>query len=150
MTRSEIYSALFNGGRYTLPYLVKFSAPDLESIALVNSDEDIEFEGTLYRSATLKYQEPDMTGNGGSLSVAMEGTDLVEFLDRADWRMKVDVTGVMNADGTVTKLGCYRHMNCTASWGRSMELSLQLNPDDRLDMAFPPYIFDSSNNRGGS
>ncbi len=150
MNDNEIFRALFGGGRFSLPYLVLFSFPGLEPIALVNSDRDLMFDGITYKSATLKYHEPDMMGNGGSLSVAMQGTRLVEFLDTADWRMTVDVTGVINFDGTVSRLGCFRHMNCEASWGSNMELSLQLNPDDRLGMTFPPYLFDADNNRGGA
>jgi hypothetical protein len=150
MTDSEIFSKLFNGGRYSLPYLVRFSAPGQADILLVNARRDVEYSGRTYRAASFKYTPPDKDGKGGRLTGGMAGTDLIPFLDAADWKMTVDVTGLLMEDGTVAALGCYRHMNASASWGEGLELDMQLNPDDRMGMSFPPYIFDADNNRGGS
>ena len=144
------FSRLFNGGSHSLPYLVKFSSPGLEDVRLANAPRNVVYGGETYESRTFSYTPPDMQGKGGSLTVPVAGTDLVAFLDAADWRMVVDVVALVEDDGTVSPIGCYRHMNGSASWGPSMEVSLQLSPDDRMGMSFPPYVFDADNNRGGS
>lgn len=146
----EDFSRFFNGGRWSLPYLVRFSAPGQADIRLANMSRDISYNGETYTARTFSYTPPDMHGKGGSLTVPLAGTDLVSFLDAADWRMTVDVVALVEEDGSISPIGCYRHMNGSASWGADMEVSLQLSPDDRMGMSFPPYVFDADNNRGGS
>lgn len=147
---AEDFSRLFNGGSHSLPFLVKFSSPGQTDVRLANTAGNITYRGETYEARTFSYTPPDMQGKGGSLTVPVAGTDLVAFLDAADWKMVVDVVALVEEDGSISPIGCYRHMNGSASWGADMEVSMQLAPDDRMGMAFPPYVFDADNNRGGS
>lgn len=150
MTELEIYNALFSGGRFSLPYLVEFSQPGAESICLVNALQDVEYNGKLYKHSTFDYKEPDIQGQGATLSVTLAENDLIQFIDAADWQMKINIIGVINKDGEIEKINIFKHMFATVTWDSENKMELQLNTDDRMQMTFPPYVFDSDNNRGGA
>jgi len=148
MTENYIFHRLFNGGRYSLPWLLHFSANG-EHLYFINALEDVVYENKTYKASSFKYTEPDAFGSGGSLKIALVDNDLIDFLDQNN-ELKLDVVGVMDESGTIEPVHIYSHMTASASWGSNMELSLQLNADDRMSMTFPPYVFDSDNNRGGN
>lgn len=149
MTGNQIFRYLFEGGKYTLPYLISFSCHGSE-INLVNSRQDCIFEGTTYKASTFVYSEPDIYGKGGSLKVELITNDLIEFFEKSDNSLKINVKGVINRNGEIEQIKIYNHMFVSVSWDSGMVANISLNPDDRLQMTFPPYVFDSDNNRGGN
>lgn len=152
MTDSQIFDLLFAGGKHTLPYLLKFSHPDLDAVCLVNNNEDIEFEGVTYQTATFSYTQPEYDGTGGSLNISSipnENT-LFEFLENADYRYRLDVVGSIELDGTVQKIKRYSHFYGSFGVDENGQIEFQLSNDDRLDMLFTPYKYDTDNNRGAA
>lgn len=150
MNDSQIFSALFNGGAYALPYLIKFTADGQEPVYLVNNNENVTYNGSTYKASAFEYVPPDNQGNGGSLKVSAVENNLVAFVENADSTFKIEVTGVMTSGGEVQRLKQYVHSFGNVSYSENMELQFSLKNDDRLSMAFPPYKFDSDNNRGNT
>lgn len=150
MTENEIFNRLFSGGRFTLPYLIKFTHPTAGTIRLVNNNQSVEFEGEQYEVSTFSYTEPNNKGEAGTLEVTAVDNTLIEFIENADYRFRLDVVGVLIEDGTIQKIKTYSHFFGSVSYSLDMKLSFQLGKDDRLDMAFPPYVFDADNNRGNA
>lgn len=148
MTENYIFNRLFNGGRYSLPWLLHFTTSNGD-LFFVNALEDISFDGNIYKASTFAYTEPNNQGSGGSLKITLVDNTLIEELDTSD-TLKLKVTGLISEDGTVEPVHVYTHMSAEASWNSNMELQLTLNADDRMTMTFPPYVFDSDNNRGGN
>ena len=148
MTENKIFNYLFSGGRYSLPYLLDFSI-GTNKLYFVNALEDIEYNGNVYSASTFSYTEPNIYGAGGSLKISLTNNNLLELLD-ANNQMQLKVVGIINDEQEIEPIHIYNHMTASASWDSNMELSLQLNADDRLSMTFPPYIFDTDNNRGGN
>lgn len=145
---SELFEKLFYGGAYALPMLVKFTHSGGGVICLTNNNEAIEFEGVRYESGLFEYTPADEMGKGASLRVSAAGNALVEFVDTADDSFRLDVTAVVAEGGQVMALRRMRHFMGKVSWGDNMEMNFELGSDDRLEMTFPPYKFDSDTNRG--
>lgn len=150
MTEPEIFNRLFSGGRFSLPYLIKFTHPTAGTIRLVNNNQSVELEGEQYEVSTFLYTEPNNKGEAGTLEITAVDNTLIEFVENADYRFRLDVVGVLIEDGTIQKIKTYSHFFGSVSYGLDMKLSFQLGKDDRLDMAFPPYVFDADNNRGNA
>lgn len=152
MTDDEIFNALYGGGNYTLPYLLKFSHEKLKTIYLVNNNEDVIFQGNTFLASDFEYTPPDVNGSGGTLSISSEPNEntLFEFIENADYKYRLDIVGALNLDGTVTPLKQYVHFFGTVTIDAKGKITLQLAGDDRLDMTFTPYKFDTDNNRGNA
>lgn len=152
MTDDEIQTLLGKGGNFALPYLIKFRGAG-KTINLVNNNEDIVFNGEIYRAGAFKYSLPKTSGGvlkGGSLEVATTENALTEFVEFSDSSMQVEVTGVIAKNGTVTPIRYFTHRYGAATIDGERKLSFSFTNDDRMDMTFPPYIFDAGNNRGNA
>ncbi len=149
MTDEQIYSELFSGGEFSLPYLVHFSDETGGDIYLVNANADVTFNGATYKSSSFTFTEPDYLGSGASLKMSLADNDLLVFIDKATDSAKVEITGVILEDSNIQELKSFSFTHFSAQWGSDMTLSLSFSSDDRMEMTFPPYVFDSDNNRGG-
>ena len=149
MTDYNLFHKLFNGGNYSLPWLIKFSNDDT-ALYFVNALEDVSYDGNVYKAASFQYTPPELNGSGGSLNISLVDNSLLELLDASSDSFRIDVTGVMLDSNEIEPVHIYTHMSASASWDSSMTLNLSLNQDERLSMTFPPYTFDTDNNRGGN
>lgn len=150
MTNEELFNELFLGGSYSLPYLIHFSHATAGDLYFVNANQDVEFNGIVYKSSSFSYTEPDFKGEGASLSFSLIDNDLTQFLDKADESATITIDGVINQNGTISQIKHFNHSYFTANWGTDLSLSVSFSIDDRFQMNFPPYVFDSDNNRGGN
>jgi len=152
MTDSEIFNSLFCGGNFTLPFLIKFTHPSAGEICLVNDNQSLMFESKQYAPADFTYTMPDTNGNGGTLKISSVPTEneLYEFVEKSDFRYRLDVVGAIMEDGTIQKIKSYVHFYGDVTIDKSGSINFSLGTDDRKDMTFPPYIFDTSNNPGNA
>ena len=149
MTNDQIYSILFSGGRFSLPWLIHFSHPEAGDYYFINAYSKVEYDGNTYLPSSFEYTEPDTEGKGGQLNITLVDNNLISFIDKSDYRMTIEVVGTLREDDTIEPIKIYHHQFCNISWSADMQMSVSLNSDDRQDMTFPPYTFDSDNNRGG-
>ena len=153
MTADQIYRTLARGGTYSLPYLVHFHHDEVGDLYLVNNTEDVEYDGHVYKAGNFTYSRPKNSGGvltGGELSVTAIGNSLIEFVQLGDFLMTVDVTGILAENGEVSPIGCWHHQYGTVTITNGMQITCSFSNDDRLEMNFPPYMFDQDNNRGNS
>lgn len=152
MTDNEIFNLLFGGGTYTLPYLLKFSHAELGTLRFVNNNEDINFNSETYKASSFEYTPPNNDGTSGSLSIESEPNEntLFEFLERTDENYRLDVVGSIMQDGTIQMIKQYKHFYGSISVDENGTIDFQLGSDDRPDMMFTPYKFDTDNNRGNA
>lgn len=151
MTTEEVFEKLFNGGNFGLPYLIKFSHPDLEAIRLVNNNENILFNGEVYAASSFTYTPPSNNGTGAHLSISSlpDEDNLFNFIESADYRYNMQVVGVLVED-SIQPLRVYHHFNGTLSMDEKGAIDFSLDGDDRLEMTFPNYSYDTDNNRGNA
>lgn len=152
MTESKIFERLFNGGRYALPYLIKIEHETVGTLRFTNDNVDIEFNGETYNASTFDYNPPNLDGTGATLNINSNPGDntLFEFIENADQNYKITVIGVMVENGEVQPISNYTHFHGVASVNEKGAIEFNLDDDDRLDMTFPPYVFDTDNNRGNA
>lgn len=150
MTESEIFYRLFSGGKHSLPWLIKLSHPDAGTIRLVNNNEAVQLDDETYEVANFEYVAPDTSGEGGQLKIAAADNGIIQFVEQADSRWRLDVVGVIAHEGVIQRIKQYTHFFGSISYGVDMIVEFQLGRDDRLDMKFPPYMFDTDNNRGNT
>lgn len=148
MDNSEVFNKLFYGGAFSMPLLVRFSRSGGESITFTNNNEDIAFEGVTYKAAMFEYTAGDELGKGASLRISAIDNNLVEFVDTADDTFRLDIIAAIAEGGVVTPIRRASHFMGKVSWGDNMEMNFELESDDRLEMTFPPYKFDTDTNRG--
>ncbi len=150
MTDSEIFDKFFSGGNFALPYLVKFYHPSAGTIRLVNNTESVQIDNELYQPSSFEYVPPDNSGKGASLKISGIGNSLIEFVENANYQYRLDIAGVLAADGTIQRIKSYTHFYGSVSYGDDMQLQFQLGRDDRLDMTFCAYTYDTDNNRANA
>lgn len=150
MTNLEIFEKLFNGGNYSLPYLIKFTHPEAGVIRLTNNTESIVFEGETYEVSTFTYTEPDLNGDGASLSITGIDNDLIDFFDKADFQYRLHVVGCIAENNEVQKIKGITHFYGSISYNETQQIEFTLGKDDRLDMTFNPYMYDTDSNRGNA
>lgn len=150
MNDYEIFDMLFNGGNYSMPYLVKFHCDGVGTIMLVNNNEAVKYANETYRPSTFDYTRPDNEGRGGKLTITGIDNQLVEFVENANHRWFLQVVGVITKDGDVEPIGYWKHFHGNVKYGVEQKLEFDLEGDDRLDMMFCPYKFDTDNNRGNA
>ena len=121
MTEHEIFNHLFSGGRFALPYLIKFSHPTAGTIRLVNNNQSVQFEGEQYEVSTFLYTEPNNKGEAGTLEITAVDNTLIEFVENADYRFRLDVVGVLIEDGTIQKI-----VNCGGVSGQRCVMNIFL------------------------
>ena len=152
MTITQIQKLLGKGGNFALPYLIRFIGSKI-TISLVNNNEDIVYSGVTYKAGAFKYTLPRVSNGvikGGSLEITTAENALTEFVDLSDSSMQVEVIGVLAKDGTVSPIRQFVHKYGTATLDGSCKLNVSFENDDRMEMTFPPYVFDSGNNRGNA
>ncbi len=152
MTSGEIYSRLSHGGGYALPYLFRFHHDEVGTLLLAGNNEAVTYGGETYLPANIQYTRPKNTGGrlqNASIKASLIGNTLNEMFAAGDYLMTVEVVGVIAENGEVTPYRMFRHRygDMTVS---GMELTISFVPDDRMEMAFPPDIFDADNNRGNA
>lgn len=153
MTQNEVFNALHRGGAFSLPYLIKMYHPDFGSLYFVNNNENVTYNGVTFQASTFNYTPPQTIGGvlkNGSLEITAIENNVINLIDQSDELFEITAVGALNEDGTVTAFKMYRHQYGSVTITEDMRIVLSFTNDDRLDMAFPPYIFDSDNNRGNA
>lgn len=152
MTDAQIYNRLYHGGAYALPFLIRITV-DGTAYYYVNNNDDITYDGHIYKASAFEYIRPKSAGgymDGGQLNISAIDNDIIALIDNSQNTLLVDVIGVLAENNTVTTLSVYHHKYCTATINADMTVNLAFEPDDRLNMVFPPYVFDKDNNRGNA
>ena len=152
MTESEIYNALYRGGAFSLPYLIEMRHPSYGSLYFVNNNEDVTYNGNIYKASAFKYTRPKTAGGilqNGSLEISAIGNDAIDIIESSDELFTVTAVGVIN-DGNITPIKSFKHQYGSATTDEQMKLTITFTNDDRLNMVFPPYVFDADNNRGNA
>lgn len=153
MTQDEIFNALANGGAYSLPYLIKMHHPTAGTLYFVNNNESVDWDGHTFQASAFNYTPPQTIGGvlkNGSLEITAIKNNVINLIDQSDELFEITAVGALNEDGTVTAFKMYRHQYGSVTITEDMRIVLSFTNDDRLEMAFPPYIFDSDNNRGNA
>lgn len=151
MTEAQIFEKLYNGGNYSLPYLIKFEHETAGVIRLVNNNVSIEFEGEIYEASTFDYTPPNNDGTGASLKINSNPgeNDLFEFIENSDDKYILSVVGLI-VDNEAQPIRAYKHFHGVANIDEKGAIEFELEDDDRLNMTFPPYVYDTDNNRGNA
>ena len=154
MARSmSIFNTIAKSGNYSLPYLITLKHDSFGTIRLVNNNAPVELDGDVYEAGAFEYTEPKIVGGvyeNAVLEITLLDNTVIDFLETTDQLMQVEVVGVLAQNGTVQKIKQFKHQYGSAKWSGAMKLSFSFSGDERLNMQFPPFIFDSDNNRGGS
>lgn len=150
MTEHELFDRFFNGGKFSLPYLIRLYHPKSGTIRLVNNNESVWFRNELYEASSFEYTPGGTDGKGASLKVTGIDNTLIEFVENADFRYRLDVVGVVIDGGTIQQIHSYVHFYGSVSYDDGMQVQFQLGRDDRLDMTFCPYTYDTDNNRANA
>ena len=109
MTAAQIYRLFFDGGNYAKQYLIKLSHPVAGTLRFVNNNQNVVFNNETYSPANFDYTRPDSLGGGGSLNIsAIDNADLVEWIDKADYRYMLTVVGIINGS-EVQEIKSYKH-----------------------------------------
>ena len=152
MSTAELYSCFVHGGKYSLPWLITLSHDEAGTIRLVNNNEDVEYEGETYSASSFDYQRPTATGgtlSGGTLAITGVDSGIIEFFEAADETFAFQAVGCL-VDDEVQAVKFYKQQYATVGISNEMEVSIEFSGDDRLEMVFPPYVFDAENNRGNA
>lgn len=153
MTQNEVFNALHRGGAFSLPYLIKMYHPDYGSLYFVNNNENVEYDSQTFLASTFNYTPPQTIGGvlkNGQLEITAIDNQVIDIIDNSDELFEITAIGVLNDDGTVTAMKLYKHQYGSATVTEDMRIVIAFTNDDRLSMTFPPYIFDSDNNRGNA
>lgn len=150
MTDAQLFNRLFGGGNFSLPFLIKFTHTTTV-IRLVNDNKSIEYDGDTYNISSFDYTPPDNKGEGATLSIkADDDNGLMEFIENADSSYSLEVVGLLVEGNTVQQLNVYKHFYGSVSCSEDKTLEFELGRDDRLDLQFCPYTFDTDNNRANA
>lgn len=153
MTQNEVFNALHRGGAFSLPYLIKMYHPDFGALYFVNNNENVTYNGVTYQASTFNYTPPQTIGGvlkNGELEITAIDNSVINIIDNSDELFEITAIGVLNDDGTITAIKMFRHQYGSATVTEDMRVVIAFTNDDRLNMTFPPYIFDSDNNRGNA
>lgn len=153
MTENEVFNALHRGGAYSLPYLIRMYHPTHGALYFVNNNESVTYNGVTYNASTFKYTKPQTMGGvlkSGSLEITAINNDVIDIIEKSDELFEVRAVGVLDKSGDVTPIKIFNHQYGTAVTDEQMRIVITFTNDDRLEMSFPPYVFDSDNNRGNA
>lgn len=153
MTENEIFNALHRGGAFSLPYLIKLYHPAHGALYFVNNNEDIIYNEIKYNASTFKYTRPQTIGGvlkNGSLEITAINNGVIDIIEKSDELFEVTAVGVLDKAGAITPYKTFKHKYGTAVTDEQMKIIISFSNDDRLEMAFPPYIFDAENNSGNA
>lgn len=152
MTDIQIFNALFDGGKFTKPYLIKFTNKTSDVIRLVNDNQIFLYQGETYKPASFEYTQPNNTGLGATLSISSipNENNIFEFIENLNDKYRLDVVGVINAAGDVQPIKQYVHFYGNVTADEKGTLNFNLGSDDRWDMNFTSYKYDTDNNKGNA
>lgn len=153
MTQNEIFNALHRGGAFSLPYLLQIAHPAAGVLYFVNNNEDITYDGHVYAASTFKYTRPQTMGGvlkNGSLEITAINNSIIELIEQSNELFTVTAVGVINKGGEISPIKSFKHQYGTVTIDEQMKVNISFTNDDRLEMTFPPYIFDADNNRGNA
>lgn len=153
MTQAEVFNALASGGAYSLPYLIKLHHPDAGALYFVNNNEDVVYDGITYHASGFKYTKPKTMGGvlkNGSLEITAIDNNVIDLIEESDELFTVTAVGVIESNGDVTPIKSFKHQYGSVTTDETMKITITFTNDDRLGMAFPPYVFDSDNNVGNA
>jgi hypothetical protein len=150
MTDAQIFNALFSGGNFSLPYLIELSHETAGTFYLIDDKTDKTYNGHTYKASSFTYTAPGKDGNGGTLSIDAKDNELIEWVENADENYTLSVVGALIEDGSIQPLRQYRHFHGSISYSDNMEIEFTLQGDDRLDMTFNPYMYDTDSNPGNA
>lgn len=153
MTEYEIFNALASGGAFALPYLIKLYHPDYGTLYYVNNSEDVVYDGNTYHASAFSYTPPQTVGGvlkAGTLEITAIDNEVIDIIEASDELFEVTAVGVIDEAGEITPLSIFRHQYGSATTDESMKVIINFDNDDRMEMQFPPYVFDSENNPGNA
>lgn len=153
MTQNEVFNALHRGGAFSLPYLIKMYHPTYGALYFVNNNEDVIYNGVTYKASTFKYTRPQTIGGvlkNGVLEITAIQNEVIDIIEQSDELFEVTAVGVLDKAGSITAIKTFKHQYGTAVTDEQMKVIISFTNDDRLEMTFPPYVFDADNNRGNA
>jgi len=151
MTTRQIYNLLFNGGNFSKHYLIELSHPTAGTLRLVNNNEAISWGGKTFKVSTFDYTPPNNKGSGGSLEItSADNEEIFAFIENADDKYSLKVVGILDQNGNVETLKTFRHFYGAVSMGDDSTITFTLGNDDRLEMKFNPFKYDTNTNRGNA
>lgn len=153
MTQNEVFNALQRGGAYTLPYLIRLYHPQYGALYFVNNNESVTYNNTVYEASTFKYTRPQTVGGvlkNGALEITAIDNEVIDIIDESDELFEVTAVGVIDVDGSITPINLFKHIYGTVTTDEEMKVVINFTNDDRLEMSFPPYVFDADNNPGNA
>ena len=150
MNITQIFNALFNGGNYTKPFLIKLSHPTAGTLRFINNNEAVTYQNQIYQPANFSYNPPDSQGAGASLEIGIaDNYQIVEWVANADERYSMEVIGCLY-DGEVQQIRAYKHFYGTVSMADDGKIVFALEDDGRLGMVFTVYKYDTALNPGNA
>jgi hypothetical protein len=150
MNITQIFNALFNGGNYTKPFLIKLSHPTAGTLRFINNNEAVTYQNQTYQPANFNYNPPDSQGSGASLEIGIaDNYQIVEWVANADERYSMEVIGCL-FDGEVQQIRAYKHFYGTVSMADDGKIVFALEDDGRLGMVFTVYKYDTALNPGNA
>nr|DAM54544.1 MAG TPA: protein of unknown function (DUF1833) [Caudoviricetes sp.] len=153
MTQNEVFNALHRGGAFSLPYLIKMYHPTYGTLYFVNNNEDVIYNGNTYHASNFKYTRPQTIGGvlkNGILEITAIDNEVIDIIEKSDELFEVTAVGVLDKAGSITAIKTFKHQYGTAVIDEQMKVVISFTNDDRLEMTFPPYVFDADNNRGNA
>jgi hypothetical protein len=150
MTDSQIFNALFGGGNYTLPKLIKVDHDTAGTYYLVDDVVDHIYDGHTYKASSFTYTAPASDGTGGTLSIDAKANELIAWVENADEHYSLTVVGALLENGDIQPLRQYKHFHGSISYSEDMTIEFTLAGDDRLDMTSNPYMYDTETNPGNA
>lgn len=150
MTTAELFNALFQGGNFSKHWLIKLSHPTAGTLRYINNNESVTYNNEEYIASNFDYTPPDMNGEGAELVICIiDNPELMNWVENADSNYTLQVVGILN-DGEITPIHNYKHMHGTVSLGEDNNLNFTVEQDDRLNMIFTVYKYDTDSNRGNA
>ena len=152
MTINQIFSALSRGGKFSKPILLMIHHPDFEPLYLTNDNVSHEYNGHTYTASSFNYTRPKVTGGtikNGSLEITGTNNPLYNLVDASNELFQVDIIATIY-DGIISPFQIYHHQYGTVTIDEAQKINISFTNDDRLNMKFPPQVFDTDNNRGGA
>lgn len=152
MTDAQIFDRLFNGGNYCDKYMLRFSHNEAGNIYLINDNQNLTYDGNLYLASSFEYHSPDSNGDGGQLTIHTNenNSQLINFLDTIDDTYELEVIGVLIEGTEVQRYRGFTHYHGEFTIDRNGNVDFTLGKDDRQEMTFIPYKYDTDNNVGNA
>lgn len=161
LNNDELNEVLTQGGNVSIHYLAKFSGVAMADIYLCNNNEDINYLNQVFTACAFSFTPPKNDGSGAKLSLISlpnENENVYNELEKAQHNenVRLDIIQVVASRNKDTNALEFTPINYYyfkfGNMGYNYQGELEYTPieDDRNSMTFPPYQFDSENNRGNA